>query len=84
MTETNPNESASTFLTIADIAERIGVGETSLRTYHQRAAANRRAGMIKQGDLPEPARYFGRSPVWSVEQIERWIAARPGRGRSAG
>lgn len=70
-------------LTLADVAERVGVGYESMRTYHQRAAKNRRAGAVKQGDLPAPDKTFGRSPVWAASTIERWVAERPGRGRVA-
>lgn len=71
------------FLTIADVAERAGVGYESMRTYHQRAAKNRRAGIVKQGDLPLPDETFGRSPVWKPATIERWLNERVGRGRTA-
>jgi len=80
MTQTNLQ---GDLMTIADIAERIGVDVMSMRTYHQRAAINRRASAVRKGDLPEPTRRFGRSPVWEAETIEQWITERPGRGRTA-
>jgi len=72
-----------TYLMLEDIAARVGVGYDSVRTYHQRAARNRRESVVKCGDLPAPERLFGRSPVWTERQIARWVEERPGRGRIA-
>ena len=71
-------------LTLADIAERIGVGIDSIRVYHQRATKNRRDGNPRPGDLPPPYRVVGRSPVWKLQTIIRWEAKRPGRGVGGG
>lgn len=71
-------------LTLADIAERIGVGVDSIRVYHQRASKNRKLGKPRPGDLPPPDQIFGRSPVWSEVTIARWEARRPGRGVGGG
>lgn len=68
------------YLTLSDIAERIGVGVESIRVYHQRANKHRKEGAPRPGDLPEPDAVFGRSPVWREATIRRWEAARPGRG----
>ena len=74
----------ATLLTLADIAEEIGVTVDSIRVYHQRATKNRRAGTERPGDLPEPDDVFGRSPVWHRSTIRRWIDRRPGRGAGGG
>lgn len=71
-------------LTLPEIAERIGVTVDSIRVYHQRAARNRRDGNARPGDLPEPDRHYGRSPVWKLQSIIRWEAKRPGRGVGGG
>jgi hypothetical protein len=31
--------------------------------------------------MPAPACYYGRTPVWDREVIERWLAERPSVGR---
>lgn len=71
-------------LTLAEIAERIGVTVDSIRVYNQRAAKNRRDGKPKPGDLPPPDRIVGRSPVWKLRTIIQWEAKRPGRGAGGG
>lgn len=71
-------------LTLADIAERIGVGVDSIRVYHQRAAKNRREDTVRPGDLPPPDDVIGRSPVWKLRTIMNWEAKRPGRGAGGG
>lgn len=71
-------------LTLADIADRIGVGVESIRVYHQRATKNRRDGHPRPGDLPEPDAVFGRSPVWRSSTVDRWVDRRPGRGVGGG
>lgn len=68
------------YLTLSDIAGRIGVGVESIRVYHQRANKHRKDGDPRPGDLPEPDAVFGRSPVWREATIRRWESARPGRG----
>ena len=77
MTQTN-------LLTLADIAEEIGVSVDSIRVYHQRATKNRRLEAERPGDLPEPDETFGRSPVWRRSTIRAWIERRPGRGTGGG
>ncbi|MFF9334526.1 helix-turn-helix transcriptional regulator [Streptomyces albogriseolus] len=57
--------------TVADVAQRLGVSEATVRSYRWR------------GTLPEP-RYVGRTPVWEPGAIEEWIKRRPGRGAGGG
>jgi hypothetical protein len=76
MTKNNPPG----LMTLGQIAERLGVGQNSVRTYHARAGANRRDGVSTSGDLPAPDFIAGRSPLWKTETIEAWINLRPGRG----
>lgn len=47
-----------------EVAERIGVKPDTLNTYK----------------LPPPDGYVGRLPGWKPETIDKWNAARPGRG----
>jgi hypothetical protein len=75
------DDSAKNLFTIADIANRIGVGVKSARVYHSRAVSNRRNGELKAGDLPAPDLTIGRSPVWYPSTIEAWENSRPGRGK---
>jgi hypothetical protein len=69
-----------TYLTLADIAAMIGVTEESAQVYHTRAVRHRRDGSPQPGDMPPPDRTFSRTPVWTPETVQRWIAARPGTG----
>ncbi len=68
------------YLDLRAIAERIGVGVDSARTYHKRATANREKGDPRPGDLPEPDIRLGRIPGWSPRTIDRWERKRPRRG----
>lgn len=72
------------WLDIADIAELLGIGVPSARTYHQRARQNERDGQPKPGDMPAPDRHFGRSPAWKSETITEWMQQRPGQGAGGG
>lgn len=76
--------SGTKFLDIGDIAELLDIGRPSAQTYHQRARQNRRNGVEKPGDLPEPDRYFGKTPVWKETTIKKWMKNRPGRGAGGG
>lgn len=67
-------------MTLAEIAQRIDIGENSIRTYHARSAVNRRNGNPRPGDLPAPDFIVGRSPLWQSETINSWVESRPGRG----
>lgn len=53
------------YLGFTEFAERIGVKTGTLARYR----------------LPEPDALIGRTRGWTAETIDRWNAARPGRGR---
>jgi hypothetical protein len=56
------------YWTVADIADHWGVTPQTIRTYRSR----------KRGELPEPDKVFGRSPVWKPSTIIDFV--RPGQG----
>lgn len=35
---------------------------------------------VTRGYAPEPARRIGRTPLWTAQQIDDWLTARPGQG----
>ncbi|WP_179889935.1 MULTISPECIES: helix-turn-helix transcriptional regulator [unclassified Streptomyces] len=56
------------YWTVEDIANHWGVTVQTVRSYRSR----------KRGELPEPDKMFGRSPVWRPSTIIEF--QRPGRG----
>ncbi|MEU0493460.1 helix-turn-helix domain-containing protein [Nocardiopsis sp. NPDC006139] len=48
------------YLTIAAVAERIGVSPKTVRQYQWR------------GDMPPPDERVGQSPLWKETTIEQW------------
>lgn len=76
--------SAARLLTLAEIAEHLGLGVTTVRNYHQRAERNRREHRERPGDFPPPDQHFGRTPVWRAATIAQWQRTRPGRGAGGG
>lgn len=66
-------------LDYAEIARRLGVEVDSVRTYHKRAEANRKAGTVSPVDMPAPVRRIGQSPVWDLVDIETWAEVRENR-----
>lgn len=56
------------YWTIADIADHWDVSPQTVRTYRSRG----------RGELPEPDKVFGRSPVWRPATILNF--QRPGQG----
>ena len=56
------------YLSVAEVAERIGVKNASTKTLR----------------LPEPDVLVGRTRGWKAETIDAWNAARPGRGVGGG
>ncbi|WP_106539832.1 hypothetical protein [Haloactinopolyspora alba] len=76
--------SQTEFLDLAAVAELADIGVDSARTYHTRAAANRRAGTPKPGDLPPPDLVIANRPAWKPATIEQWLTTRPGRGTGGG
>lgn len=73
-----------TLLTLADIAELLGLEYRTVRNYHQIATRRRRDGGLRPGDFPAPDMRFGRSPVWKASTIASWRTRRPGRGAGGG
>lgn len=57
-----------TYLSRAELAERIGVKPDTLSRYK----------------LPEPDAMIGDVRGWTVETVDAWNAARPGKGAGAG
>jgi predicted DNA-binding transcriptional regulator AlpA len=51
-------------LTTADIAERLGVAEVTVRAYHSR------------GQMPKPSGRLGRTPWWWESKLTKWLADR--------
>ena len=64
-------------LTLAEIAEIIGVEPATTALYHHRANRNRREENVKPGDFPEPDQMVGRIPTWKRRTVEKWQAKRP-------
>lgn len=58
-------------LTVAGVAELVGISKSSVYTYHYR------------GTMPRPHAIVGQSPVWKRAEIIEWKKTRPGRGRPA-
>ncbi|MEU6034028.1 hypothetical protein ABZ801_01320 [Actinomadura sp. NPDC047616] len=50
---------------VDEVADYLGVKPVSVHRYKSR------------GDMPEPTRYFGRSPAWKPEVIIEWVKERP-------
>jgi len=75
---------AEDYLTLAQLAERVGWSLPTARTLHYRANRRRAAGDVRPGDLPAPDRRFGRTPVWLPQTIDQWQATRPGKGAGGG
>jgi len=78
------NDANDPYLDTQEVAKALGVTYNTVRFYLQQARANRRNAVTKPGDMPEPDRVFGRSPVWRRSTIERWQASRPGQGAGGG
>lgn len=55
-------------VTVADIAEMLGVARDTVAAYRYR------------GYLPEPQAVVGRTPVWSRPIVRHWMESRPGNG----
>jgi hypothetical protein len=81
----------TTLLDLKRAAEVVGVRYRTMRNYHQIAERHRRLAAekndpsyIRPGDLPPPDDVYGRSPVWKLSTIERFVRQRPGRGAGGG
>lgn len=64
------------FVDSARMAKAAGMGLPSFRVALTRSKSRREAGNELPTDVPEPDIIIGRSPVWSVESLEKWLAAR--------
>lgn len=51
-------------LTIADVATRLGVRESTVRAY------------MARGQMPAPSGRLGRTPYWRPRDIEPWLRQR--------
>lgn len=56
------------YLGVTDVAHRLGITTAAVSAYK----------------LPEPDVMIGRTRGWSIETIDQWNAARPGRGVGGG
>lgn len=82
---------APTLLDLRRAAEVVGVQYRTMRNYHQTAERHRRLAelhndpsYIRPGDLPPPDDIYGRSPVWKLSTINKFMRERPGRGTGGG
>lgn len=84
-----------TLLDLRAAAEVAEVKYRTMRNYHQTAERHRRLAeesgdttLIRPGDLPPPdgvpGGVIGRSPVWKLSTIKKWMRDRPGRGVGGG
>ena len=56
-------------LTVADVAARLGVRESTVRAY------------MARGQMPAPSGRLGRTPYWRPQDIEPWLSSRGQRTR---
>lgn len=68
---------------LEDVARLAGVTVGSMRVYHARATAARRAGTpvdeIKPGSaeaFPAPTHRVGQTPIWTWADLQPWLQAR--------
>lgn len=57
---------ATSFVTIADVAARLGVTTSTVRAY------------LAREQMPAASGRIGRTPYWEPEAIEPWLAQRVG------
>jgi predicted DNA-binding transcriptional regulator AlpA len=67
----DPDVTGQVWWDAEDIARYLGVEPVSVQRYRSRR------------ELPEPARYFGRFPVWEPKAIIEWDKQRPGHSYKA-
>ncbi len=67
----DPDVTGQVWWDAEDIARYLGVAPVSVQRYRSRR------------ELPEPARYFGRFPVWAPKVIIEWDNQRPGHSYKA-
>lgn len=72
-------------LDLPAVAARTGLAEDTVRTYLARTRARVSAGdEIRAHDFPLPDDQVSGVPVYYAATIDRWLAARPGRGAGGG
>lgn len=67
---------AEVYLTLADIAGRVGFTAGAIRQLHKRSMANRDAGTPSRVDMPAEDIRLGVTPGWAEATIAPWIASR--------
>lgn len=75
---------ADDFLTLADVADLLGMKTQTISFYRAHSKPGRR---YANHPFPAPSRLVGRSPIWMrdrTEELKAWDAARPGRGTGGG
>lgn len=73
-----------TYLTLADIAELLGVKPNTVSFFRTHSKAG---GRYANDPFPTPDDTIARTPVWlkeRVDEIKAWNARRPGQGRGGG
>lgn len=50
--------------TVADVATRLGVKESTVRAY------------VSRGQMPAPSGRLGRTPYWTPKDLEPWLGGR--------
>lgn len=63
------------YLTLADIASRVGSTAGALRQFHKRSTANREAGKPGPRDLPPEDIRLGLTPGWRDDTVAQWLDA---------
>ena len=64
-----PDELPRDWWTVADVANYLGIKDSTVRTY------------VSRGDMPPPDRRMGqRVNLWKPQTIIRWHAKRPRKG----
>ncbi|MFD0032503.1 hypothetical protein ACFVJK_30400 [Streptomyces sp. NPDC127172] len=65
-------------LSVAEVADLIGVRPATVRTYNWRANGKREEGIATPADLPAPDDTLLGHPVWRRSTIAKWRQARAG------
>lgn len=75
---------ADDYLTLADLAELIGVKPNTVSFFRTHSKPG---GRYADGPFPAEDRVIARTPVWlagRAEEIKAWNGRRPGQGRGGG
>ena len=68
----NPNLPAGEYLSLPEVGERTGIPLETLRAYRSRP--------LKTNPFPPPLDEFKGAEIWRAEDIDAWVAKRPGKG----